>query len=83
MKLKYPWKNSIGENQQQHSSNANNYDLAIVGGGIVGLATARKLSHDNPKLRLVLVEKEDKLGMRTPNPTQPNKLIAGLLFFQI
>ncbi len=39
-----------------------NYDVAIVGGGIVGLATARKLILDNPKLKFILVEKESQLG---------------------
>ena len=36
--------------------------MAIVGGGIVGLATARKLILDNPKLKFILVEKESQLG---------------------
>jgi flavin-dependent dehydrogenase len=44
------------------SSNEKNYDVAIVGGGIIGLATARKLITDNPKLKFVLVEKETQLG---------------------
>lgn len=39
-----------------------NYDITIVGGGIVGLATARKLINDNPYLKCVLVEKENQLG---------------------
>jgi len=36
--------------------------VAIVGGGIVGLATARKLILERPQLRLILVEKEDQLA---------------------
>lgn len=44
-----------------YSSN-NNYDIAIVGGGIVGLAAARKLSIEYPKLKFVLVEKETLLA---------------------
>jgi L-2-hydroxyglutarate oxidase LhgO len=36
--------------------------VAIVGGGIVGLATARKLILDNPTLKFILVEKESQLG---------------------
>lgn len=40
----------------------NNYDLAIVGGGIVGLATARKLIMEYPKLKFILVEKESQLA---------------------
>jgi (S)-2-hydroxyglutarate dehydrogenase len=38
------------------------YDIAIVGGGIVGLATARALLEKAPSLRLVLCEKEAELG---------------------
>jgi L-2-hydroxyglutarate oxidase LhgO len=38
------------------------YDLAIIGGGIVGLATARALLDRSPSLRLVLCEKEAELG---------------------
>lgn len=37
------------------------YDILIVGGGIVGLATALKLKEQRPELKVVLVEKEDKL----------------------
>lgn len=37
------------------------YDLVIVGGGIVGLATAYKSLEKNPKLKLALIEKEDRL----------------------
>jgi L-2-hydroxyglutarate oxidase len=38
------------------------YDLAVVGGGIVGLATAYRLLERRPGLRLVLLEKEDGLA---------------------
>jgi L-2-hydroxyglutarate oxidase LhgO len=38
------------------------YDVAVVGGGIVGLATARALSETAPRARLVLLEKEDRLA---------------------
>jgi L-2-hydroxyglutarate oxidase LhgO len=34
------------------------YDIAIVGGGIVGLATARELLLRKPALRLIVVEKD-------------------------
>ena len=34
------------------------YDVAIVGGGIVGLATALALTEQNPGLRMVVLEKE-------------------------
>jgi len=35
------------------------YDIAVVGGGIVGLATARELTERFPRLKVVGVEKED------------------------
>ena len=38
------------------------YDLAIVGGGIIGLATARELTLRHPGMKLVLLEKESSLG---------------------
>lgn len=37
-------------------------DVAIVGGGIVGLATAYRLLLDRPRLSLVLLEKETELA---------------------
>ncbi|UYV74857.1 L2HGDH [Cordylochernes scorpioides] len=37
------------------------YDVAVVGGGIVGLATAQELITRCPQLRIVLLEKEAKL----------------------
>jgi len=38
------------------------HDVAIIGGGIVGLATAHHLSQRHPGLRLVLLEKESTLA---------------------
>jgi len=38
------------------------YDVAIIGGGIVGLATARALLEKTPDLRLVILEKEGQLA---------------------
>jgi L-2-hydroxyglutarate oxidase LhgO len=35
------------------------YDIAVVGGGIVGLATARELLRRHPRLKLANIEKED------------------------
>ena len=44
------------------------YDIAIIGGGIVGAATFYKLQHKNPSKRIVLIEKEMKLaGHQTGN----------------
>lgn len=38
------------------------YDVAIVGGGIVGLATAFQLGQRYPAKRLVILEKEDRVA---------------------
>jgi len=38
------------------------YDVLIVGGGIVGLAVALEITRRFPRLRLVLLEKEDSVG---------------------
>ncbi len=38
------------------------YDVIIVGAGIVGLATAYQLLKKNPKIKLALIEKENKIA---------------------
>ena len=38
------------------------YDLAVIGGGIIGLATAMKLTADYPSLKVAVLEKEDKVA---------------------
>jgi 2-hydroxyglutarate dehydrogenase len=38
------------------------FDVAIVGGGIVGLATARELLKRHPTMKLVLLEKEPEVA---------------------
>ena len=39
-----------------------NYDIAIIGGGIVGAATLYKLQRAYPQLSIILFEKEDQLA---------------------
>ncbi len=39
-----------------------NYDLILIGGGIVGVATAWKLKHRHPGLSILLLEKEKNLA---------------------
>ena len=39
-----------------------NYDITIVGGGIVGLSTAYKLQLKHPLLKILVLEKEDELA---------------------
>jgi L-2-hydroxyglutarate oxidase len=38
------------------------FDITIVGGGIVGLATAYKIQSSNPDLKILILEKEDRLA---------------------
>ena len=45
------------------SSESDKYDVTIVGGGIVGLATARELLLRKPNLKLCVLEKENQLSM--------------------
>ena len=46
----------------QHSVRAAHYDLGVVGGGIVGLATAQEISWRHPDLKVVVLEKEKELA---------------------
>ena len=39
------------------------YDVVIVGGGIVGVATGRQLKREYPEMRVALLEKEEQLGL--------------------
>lgn len=38
------------------------YDIIIIGGGIVGLATALRIKEEKPSLKLLLLEKEDEVA---------------------
>jgi L-2-hydroxyglutarate oxidase len=38
------------------------YDVIVIGGGIVGLATALQLKNQQPGLKLAVIEKEDAVG---------------------
>ena len=39
------------------------YDVSIIGGGIIGLATAYQLTRQHPRCRVAVVEKEDALAV--------------------
>jgi len=44
-------------------SQENQFDFAIIGGGIVGLATAYRLMQRSPDARIVVIEKESSVGL--------------------
>ena len=43
--------------------NQSEVDICVVGGGIIGLATARELNKRHPDLKLTVVEKENELAL--------------------
>lgn len=46
-----------------HADPSGECDVAVVGGGILGLATARELQRRRPDDRIVVLEREDALGL--------------------
>jgi L-2-hydroxyglutarate oxidase len=54
-------------------------DVAVIGGGIVGLAAAHRLLGERPQLRLAVVEKEDELA-RHQSGHNSGVLHAGLYY---
>lgn len=58
---------------------AERYDVAIVGGGLIGLATAYRLLEAHPALRLVVLEKEPELA-RHQSGRNSGVIHAGLYY---
>jgi L-2-hydroxyglutarate oxidase len=54
--------NSFTRNTPADNLKLMTQDVIVVGGGVVGLATAFRLLETRPGLRLVLLEKEPKLA---------------------
>ena len=42
--------------------NSRNYDIGIIGGGIIGLATAMRLTQEHPNQKVVVIEKETEVA---------------------
>jgi L-2-hydroxyglutarate oxidase len=55
------------------------FDVAVVGGGIIGLATARAILGDRPALRLVVLEKESAIA-RHQSGRNSNVLHSGIYY---
>ena len=47
---------------QQRYASSTQVDVAIVGGGIVGLATAQEMIHRYPEMKFAVLEKESQLS---------------------
>ena len=45
--------------------NTSNYDFAIIGGGIVGLCIANQLIENSISRKIIIIDKESRLGMHT------------------
>lgn len=52
------------QQRKQRSTRAanNDYDLVVVGGGIVGVASAREILLRHPQMKIAILEKENKLA---------------------
>uniref|UniRef100_A0A0C9S648 L-2-hydroxyglutarate dehydrogenase, mitochondrial n=1 Tax=Wollemia nobilis TaxID=56998 RepID=A0A0C9S648_9CONI len=75
------WYSSVGDSSSDvvGQIKSNEADVAIIGGGIVGLATAREVVSRYPKATVVVVEKEKEL---VPHQTSHNSGVihAGIYY---
>uniref|UniRef100_A0A915PLT7 L-2-hydroxyglutarate dehydrogenase, mitochondrial n=1 Tax=Setaria digitata TaxID=48799 RepID=A0A915PLT7_9BILA len=53
---------STGVGSTVTGSTPSQFDIVVVGGGIIGCATARQLKISNPELKIALLEKEEHLA---------------------
>lgn len=57
-------RSSLKSGIRYYSGSAQNgFDLTIVGGGIVGVCSAREIINRHPHLKIAIVEKEKKVAV--------------------
>lgn len=56
-------RNSLRSGLRFYSSNSNQFDITVLGGGIVGVASAREIINRHPHLKVAIVEKEKKVAV--------------------
>ncbi|XP_055606885.1 L-2-hydroxyglutarate dehydrogenase, mitochondrial [Uranotaenia lowii] len=61
-KLNYPTSNLAFACRAYSQKSKSIYDIVVVGGGIVGTASAREILLRHPNLKIAIVEKENKLA---------------------
>uniref|UniRef100_A0A0N5AWL4 L-2-hydroxyglutarate dehydrogenase, mitochondrial n=1 Tax=Syphacia muris TaxID=451379 RepID=A0A0N5AWL4_9BILA len=69
----------ISEASKLASDSQLKYDVVVVGGGIVGCATARQIKMSNPEMGIALVEKEDQIA-RHQSGNNSGVLHAGIYY---
>ncbi|XP_065357291.1 L-2-hydroxyglutarate dehydrogenase, mitochondrial [Calliphora vicina] len=63
LNFKVPLAVAIRQQRWQHNQNSRDYDLVVVGGGIVGVASAREILLRHPSMKIAILEKEAKLAV--------------------
>jgi len=58
-----PWPLRASKRRAGHAECVPGHDFAVIGGGILGLATARELLQRQPGLRIVVLEKEERIAL--------------------
>lgn len=56
-------RSAISSGFRSYSTANNAFDLTVVGGGIVGVASAREIINRHPHLKIAIVEKEKKVAV--------------------